>query len=101
MVAMDGKDSGRIMLHSIRRSFAPSIYADSSRLTGMPEKKVFMTIILYVEIAPGSQTAQYVFISPKSLTSMKLGIRPAPNSIVSVIRNKNTFLPVSLGLDRA
>ena len=55
---MEGTESGSTMLTRMRRSFAPSITALSSRLSGSAEKKVFITSMFQVEIAPGSQMAQ-------------------------------------------
>ncbi len=43
MVALD---SGRIMLKKMRISLAPSILADSSRLSGIERKKFFIKIQL-------------------------------------------------------
>ncbi|MNE50405.1 hypothetical protein D3C80_1449770 [compost metagenome] len=69
-------DRGKIIRSMITQSLAPSMRADSSRLTGMPWKAVRIMIRLKELIAPGRRSAQGVFSIPRLLISRKEGISP-------------------------
>ena len=64
MVAMVALESGRMMEKKMRRSVAPSMRADSSRLSGMERKKLFMMMQLYALTRPGRISARMLSIRP-------------------------------------
>ncbi|MNR05447.1 hypothetical protein D3C85_1214790 [compost metagenome] len=61
-------DNGKIMRNKITKSFAPSIFADSSKASGIASKAVFIRIKLNVLIACGIIIAHSELFSPTPFT---------------------------------
>ena len=93
MVASDGRDIGRKMRNRICGWLAPSMTAASSISTGIPRKKFIIRIMYDTFIAPGSVSAQMVFISPSLLITMYAGIMPPLKSMVNTKYHENTVRP--------
>ncbi|MNL63328.1 hypothetical protein D3C87_1874570 [compost metagenome] len=89
---MVGKASGKMILNSMMKSFAPSIWADSTRLSGIPWNAVLRIIRFQVAIAPGMIKAHNESIKPRFLTNKKLGISPPPKNMVNTIMMVIGFL---------
>ena len=87
------------MEKKMRRSVAPSMRADSSRLSGMERKKLFMMMQLYALTRPGRISARILSIRPIFWMSRKLGIIPAEKIMVKRTSVINTLPPRSLDLE--
>ena len=75
--------------------------ADSSRLSGIPEKKFRMITKLKALISTGSTSDHSESSRPSLLTTMKVGIIPPLNSMVNTTMKLMTRRPTSRGLARA
>ena len=69
IVAKTGLDRGNTIRKKIVKSLAPSILAASSKVSGIPLKKLVITKILNALIALGKIKAHSVFIIPNSFIS--------------------------------
>ena len=91
MVAMLALESGRTIFAKIVTSFAPSSLADSSRLSGIVEKKLRIMITLYALMSPGRIRDQRLSIRCMFLISRYPGFIPPENSMVNRIRKFSVF----------
>ncbi|MNP13416.1 hypothetical protein D3C76_1056970 [compost metagenome] len=89
-----GLESGSTMLHRMRKCPAPSIRADSSRLTGMLlEIAVFMISRLNALKACGRMSADHVSSMPRLLISIYSGMIPPVKYKVNIKRNVSVVRP--------
>src|SRR5699024_11885912 len=86
MVAIEASDSGRTTRTKTPTSEHPSIRAASSRLSGIPWKKLRMITKLKAFTVTGRISAHNVSRSPSFETTMKVGIMPPLNSMVKMTR---------------
>src|SRR5699024_2288165 len=100
IVAIEGFASGNIIFLKIKKSPAPSILADSSKLIGRPWKKLRIIIILKAFTAIGKIIAHNVSISPSELTTKNVGIIPPLNNIVNTTAKLIKRLPGKYDLDK-
>ena len=82
IVASTAFDSGSTIRTSTMKSFAPSRYADSCKLSGIVRKNARMTNTFQALMMAGTTIARREFINPTALTMRNVGIMPPLKNIV-------------------
>ncbi|MNC40988.1 hypothetical protein D3C75_897340 [compost metagenome] len=88
-------DNGSTIRNRMVRWLAPSILADSSRLSGIAWKEVRIIIRLKVLTANGMMVAHKESIRPAPLTTRYNGTRPPWKNIVNTIRIVNMLFHIT------
>ena len=93
------RDRGSTIWKNMRSVPQPSTSAASSKSLGSSWKKLFITITVHAPQALGRILANQLLIRPRLRMLMKLGIMPAPKSMVNITSRLITLPPTRSSLE--